>query len=91
MELKDYILKRFDNPDEVRTFEKGKYEIVKLGDSTFGRVTYQPDWRWSTHVNSLAGTETCEVDHLGLGGFRHARVFRRPNGPGAPLRHTALT
>ena len=64
--MNDYIIKRFDSPDEVRTFEKGNYEIVKLGDSTFGRVTYQPGWRWSTHVKSLAGTESCEVDHLGL-------------------------
>ena len=64
--MNDYTLKRFDNPDDVRTFEKGKYEIVKLGDSTFGRATYQPGWRWSTHVKPLAGTESCEVDHLGL-------------------------
>ena len=66
MELKDYILKRFDNPDEVRTFEKGNYEIVRLGDGSFGRATYQLGWRWSTHVKLLAGTESREVDHLGL-------------------------
>ena len=24
----DVILKRFDQPDEVRTFEKGKFELV---------------------------------------------------------------
>jgi hypothetical protein len=24
-------LKRFDNPDEVRTFEKGKFEILRIG------------------------------------------------------------
>jgi hypothetical protein len=25
------ILKRFEQPDEVRTFEKGKFEIVRIG------------------------------------------------------------
>lgn len=25
------ILKRFDAPDEIRLFEKGKFEIVRLG------------------------------------------------------------
>jgi hypothetical protein len=25
------ILKRFEKPDEVRTFEKGKFEIAHLG------------------------------------------------------------
>ncbi len=72
--MNDYILKRFDKPDEVRTFEKGKYEIVKLGDSTFGRATYQPGWRWSTHVKPLAGTESCDVDHLGLVLSGHVKV-----------------
>lgn len=62
----DCIIKRFDEPDEVRTFEKGKYEIVQLGGSTFGRATYQPGWRWSTHVKPLVETESCQVDHLGL-------------------------
>jgi hypothetical protein len=27
----DAILKRFEQPDEVRTFEKGKFEIVRIG------------------------------------------------------------
>jgi len=27
----DVILKRFDKPDEVRTFENGKFELVHLG------------------------------------------------------------
>src|SRR5205085_7113394 len=30
----DVILKRFEQPDEVRTFEKGKFEIVRIGDMT---------------------------------------------------------
>ena len=25
------ILKRFDTPDEVRVFEKGKFEVIRLG------------------------------------------------------------
>jgi hypothetical protein len=28
--LLDVILKRFDRPDEVRTFEKGKFELVHI-------------------------------------------------------------
>ena len=33
----DVILKRFEQPDEVRTFEKGKFEIVRIGGMTIGR------------------------------------------------------
>jgi len=32
----EVILKRFEKPDEVRTFEKGKFELVYLGGMTIG-------------------------------------------------------
>ena len=37
--MDDIILKRFENPDEVRTFEKGKFEVIKIGGMTIGRAT----------------------------------------------------
>ena len=60
------ILKRFESPDEVRLFEKGKFEIIKIGNLTIGRATYEPGWRWSQHVSPTAGTEFCEVEHVGM-------------------------
>jgi hypothetical protein len=62
----DVILKRFDHPDETRTFELGRYEVVDIGGMTIGRATYQPGWRWSTHVGPLTGTTHCTVEHVGL-------------------------
>jgi mannose-6-phosphate isomerase-like protein (cupin superfamily) len=62
----EVILKRFEEPDEVRTFEKGKFEIVRIGGLTIGRATYEPGWRWSEHVAPVAGTQLCEVEHVGL-------------------------
>ncbi len=53
------ILKRFDEPDEVRTFEKGKFEIVRLGGMTIGRATYWPGWKWSQHVGPAPGKQFC--------------------------------
>ena len=26
----EVVLKKFDKPDEIRTFEKGRFELVKL-------------------------------------------------------------
>lgn len=49
------VLKRFEQPDEVRTFEKGKFELVRLGGMTIGRATYQPGWKWSLHVGPSVG------------------------------------
>jgi hypothetical protein len=60
------LLKRFEEPDEVRVFEKGKFEIVHLGGMTIGRASYEPGWRWSKDVAPMAGTPLCEVEHVGM-------------------------
>jgi mannose-6-phosphate isomerase-like protein (cupin superfamily) len=60
------ILKRFETPEELRTFEKGKFEIVRLAGSTIGRATYEPGWKWSLHVGPSAGTKSCQVEHVGM-------------------------
>ena len=62
----DVVLRRFEEPDEVREFEKGRLEIVRVGGMTIGRATYEPGWKWSEHVRPLAGTEFCEVEHVGM-------------------------
>jgi hypothetical protein len=45
------ILKRFEKPDEVRTFEKGKFELVRIGGMTIGRATYEPGWDKGASLN----------------------------------------
>ena len=62
----DVMLKRFEQPDEVRTFEKGKFEIVRIGGMTIGRATYEPGWRWSLHVGPATGASSCSVEHVGI-------------------------
>lgn len=62
----DIILKSFDKPDEVRRFEKGKFEIVTIGGQTIGRAEYEPGWQWSVHVAPIAGTPLCTAPHVGL-------------------------
>ncbi len=54
--MQDVILKRFDHPDEVRTFDKGKFELVH----------YEPGWKWSTHVGASVGKTFCDVEHVGI-------------------------
>jgi hypothetical protein len=36
------VLKRFEKPDEIRTFEKGKFELVHIGGMTIGRPLMNP-------------------------------------------------
>jgi len=62
----DVILKRFDQPDEVRLFDKGRFELVKVGGMTIGRASYEPGWKWSVHVGAATGTKSCQVEHVGM-------------------------
>jgi hypothetical protein len=62
----DVMLKRFEQPDEVRTFEKGKFEIIRIGGMTIGRATYESGWRWSMHVGPATGASRCSVEHVGI-------------------------
>jgi len=64
--MMDLIIKRFSDPDEVRVFEKGKFELLALPGMTIGKATYSPGWRWSEDVSPLSETQFCNVEHLGM-------------------------
>jgi hypothetical protein len=56
---------RADTPDETRTLEKTRVELVRLAGTTLGRFTFQPGWRWSECVKPVVGTDSCQVHHVG--------------------------
>jgi quercetin dioxygenase-like cupin family protein len=60
------VLKRFEQADEVRPMEKGRFELVRIGGLTIGRATYEPGWVWSKHVGPARGLALCPVEHVGL-------------------------
>jgi hypothetical protein len=57
---------RSAQPVEVREFERGRFELFRVGGREIGRASYEPGWRWTEHVRPLAGTEVCEVSHVGF-------------------------
>ncbi|MBI5584777.1 MAG: cupin domain-containing protein [Deltaproteobacteria bacterium] len=57
-------LKSLNTPDEERTFDKGKLELVKIGGAMVGRATFQPGWKWSESVKPLVNTKSCEAPHF---------------------------
>ena len=56
--------KGFATPDEVRTFPRGRLELVQIGGATIGRAVFEPGWRWATSVQPIAGTKSCEAPHF---------------------------
>lgn len=56
-------VKNFGKPDEIRRFPFGHIEIIKIGGSTVGRAVFEPGWKWSTSVQPIAKTHSCEAEH----------------------------
>ena len=64
-ELKDKSEKKsFNKPEEVREFPKGRLELINVGGVAIGRVTFQPGWKWSTSLQPIAKTKSCEAPHF---------------------------
>jgi quercetin dioxygenase-like cupin family protein len=62
----DLTLVSLDSPTEVRTFEKGRFEVYEVGPMTVGRAIYEPGWHWSEHVAPRMGASSCPVEHVGI-------------------------
>ena len=57
-------LQSFGEPDEILEFPKGRLELIKVGGVTIGRAIFEPGWRWSTSVQPIARTKSCEAPHF---------------------------
>jgi hypothetical protein len=64
MRTKKMEVKSLDAPEEVRTFDKGKLELIKIGGATVGRAVFEPGWKWSESVKPLVKTEWCKAPHF---------------------------
>ena len=60
-------VRSFERSDEVNEHPDGiaRAEMVELNGKRVGRATMQPGWRWSVHMRPAAGTDSCEVEHIG--------------------------
>jgi hypothetical protein len=59
-------VKSFEQPEEVRPFAgHGHADFVEVGGRMVGRGRFEPGWRWSQDVKPIAGTDSCQVSHLG--------------------------
>jgi hypothetical protein len=55
--------KSIDSPDERRTFDKGKIELTRIGDTSLGKMYLEPGWSWEESVKPLAKTQSCQASH----------------------------
>jgi hypothetical protein len=62
--MKKAEVKGFGKPDDVRTFPKGRLELINIGGAMIGRATFEPGWKWSESIQPLAKTKSCEAPHF---------------------------
>ena len=56
----------FDSPDETRTPDKTRVDVVHAGETTAARFAFEPGWKWSECVKPVVGTDRCQVRHVGV-------------------------
>jgi class 3 adenylate cyclase len=57
--------KAFATPDQVRTFERGRVDVVNLDETSIGRFMWEPGWRWSKDLAPIVQTPSCQNRHVG--------------------------
>ena len=70
------VKKNTNQPDETRRFDKGRIDITNVGDTSIGRATMEPGWKWSTSVKPIVKTESCQINHTMyvISGRMHVRM-----------------
>jgi hypothetical protein len=56
----------FDSPDESRTPDKTRVDVLRVGSTSAARMTFEPGWKWSECVKPVVGTDSCQVHHVGV-------------------------
>ncbi len=56
----------FDSPDESRTPEKTKVDVVRMGTTSAARLSLEPGWSWAGCIKPIVGTDSCQLRHVGV-------------------------
>jgi quercetin dioxygenase-like cupin family protein len=60
-----FEVKSHGSPDEVRSPDKTRIEVVRLEGFTLGRFNFEPGWRWSECIKPVVKTDSCQASHVG--------------------------
>ncbi|CAM3909068.1 cupin domain-containing protein [Smaragdicoccus niigatensis] len=56
----------FDSPDETRSPEKTRVDVVDVNGQKAARLTAQPGWKWSECIKPVVGGDSCQAKHFGV-------------------------
>lgn len=66
--------KSFDQPEETRSFDNGKVDLVEIAGNKVGRARLEPGWKWSEAVKPIVGGDSCQIAHVGYAISGHLHV-----------------
>ena len=71
-----FVIRSHSSPDELRSPDKTRVELVRLEGFTLGRYTLDPGWRWSESIKPVVKTDSCPLSHVGyaVSGHLHVRM-----------------
>lgn len=69
-----FEVKSHNSPDDLRTPDKTRVEVVQFEGVTMGRFNFEPGWRWSECVKPVVKTEQCQLSHVGYAVSGHLTV-----------------
>lgn len=69
-----FQVKSLNSPDEVRSPNKTRVEVVHVEGFSIGRLNLEPGWRWSECVKPVVKTDQCQVSHVGYAVSGRLRV-----------------
>ena len=68
--------KNFSSPDETREFRgKGRAQFLTVNGRPVSKGTFEPGWKWSQDIKPIAGTDSCQVSHLGYCMSGRMRIY----------------
>ena len=68
--------KSLASPDDTKAFDLGQAQVVRVGEHSIRRFTFEPGWRWTTSIGPTAKTDSCQAHHIGyiLSGTLHVKT-----------------
>ena len=60
-----FEVRSHNSPDELRTPNKTRVEVVQFDGVTMGQFNFEPGWRWSECIKPVVQTDHCQVSHVG--------------------------
>ena len=55
--------KNISSPEEKIEMEKGKIDIVNIGNLKIAKFIFEPGWSWEKCEKPLSKTESCQLTH----------------------------